>query len=72
LARDKDGFGKIFAPDSKMGAEAFLEKSLAHFLGAASDYLTGDTPFTAKLHPAYAPYGDYDQLMRLEEWYGRD
>ena len=28
-------------------------------------------PFTAKLNPAYAPYGDYDQLMRLEEWYGR-
>ena len=26
----------------------------------------------AKLNPAYAPYEDYDQLMRLEEWYGRD
>ena len=34
-------------------------------------WLTGDEPFTAKLNPAYAPYGDYDQLMRLEEWYGR-
>ena len=39
---------------------------------AAGKYLTGDEPFVAKLHPAYAPYGDYDQLMRLEEWYGRD
>ena len=38
---------------------------------AAADYLTGSKEFTAKLHPAYAPYGDYDQLMRLEEWYGR-
>ena len=34
-------------------------------------WLTGSEPFTAKLNPAYAPYGDYDQLMRLEEWYGR-
>ena len=73
LARDsRGGFGKKFAPDAKVGAEAFLEASLAHFLAAAADYLTGDKPFTAKLHPAYAPYGDYDQLMRLDEWYGRD
>ena len=73
LARDsRGGFGKKFAPDAKVGAEAFLETSLAHFLAAAADYLTGDKPFTAKLHPAYAPYGDYDQLMRLDEWYGRE
>ena len=25
-----------------------------------------------QIHPGHAPYGDYDQLMRLEEWYGRD
>ena len=73
LARDsKGGFGRKFAPDTKTGADAFLDHSLAHFLGAAADYLTGDKPFVAKLHPAFAPYGDYDQLMRLEEWYGRD
>lgn len=72
LARDSKGrFGKKFAPDAKAGPEAFLESSLAHFLAAAADYLTGDKPFTAKLHPAFAPYGDYDQLMRLDEWYGR-
>ena len=73
LARDTKGkFGKIFAPDLKVGADAFLETSLAHFLTAAAEYLTGDKPFTAKLHPAFAPYGDYDQLMRLDEWYGRE
>jgi ATP-dependent helicase/nuclease subunit B len=73
LARDsRGGFGKIFAPDAKIGADEFLATSLTHFLAAASDYLTGDKPFTAKLHPAFAPYGDYDQLMRLDEWYGRD
>ena len=36
-----------------------------------SRWLTGDAPFVAKLHPELAPYGDYDQLMRLDEWYGR-
>ena len=34
--------------------------------------LTGDAPFTAKLVPEYAPYTEYDQLMRRDEWYGRD
>ena len=43
----------------------------AAFVDAAASWLTGSEPFTAKLNPAYAPYGDYDQLMRLEEWYGR-
>jgi len=54
-----------------MGPQEFLAHAQAHFAQAAADYLTGSEPFTAKLHPAYAPYGDYDQLMRLEEWYGR-
>ena len=44
----------------------------AHFIAAAESWLTGAEPFTAKLHPEYAPYGDYDQLMRLDEWYGRE
>ena len=43
-----------------------------NFLGAAARWLTGDEPFTAKLRPEYAPYGEYDQLMRLDEWYGRE
>lgn len=38
---------------------------------AVEVYLNGDAPFVAKLHPEYSPYGDYDQLMRLDEWYGR-
>ncbi len=47
--------------------------ALAHrnFTEAAQRWLTGDAPFVAKLHPELAPYGDYDQLMRLDEWYGR-
>jgi ATP-dependent helicase/nuclease subunit B len=54
-----------------MAPEEFLAHARTHFAAAAGEYLTGSRAFTAKLHPAYAPYGDYDQLMRLEEWYGR-
>lgn len=54
-----------------MGADEFLAHAQDHFARAANFYLTGNAGFTAKLHPAYAPFGDYDQLMRLEEWYGR-
>jgi ATP-dependent helicase/nuclease subunit B len=72
LSKDRDKFGKRVCPDRKMGAAEFLDHAEAHFLDAARRWLTGDEPFTAKLHPAYAPYGDYDQLMRLEEWYGRE
>ena len=49
----------------------FLDHAYRNFAEAAAKWLTGSEPFTARLNPAYAPYGDYDQLMRLEEWYGR-
>jgi ATP-dependent helicase/nuclease subunit B len=72
LTKDRDKFGKRVCPDKNMGAAEFLAHAEAHFREAAGKWLTGDEPFTAKLHPAYASYGDYDQLMRLEEWYGRE
>ena len=71
LTKDRDKFGKRVCPDRGDPA-AFLAHAEAHFREAARMWLTGDEPFTAKLNPAYAPYGDYDQLMRLEEWYGRE
>ncbi|WP_343347272.1 double-strand break repair protein AddB [Sphingomicrobium sp. XHP0239] len=49
----------------------YLAQTEAMMTRLAEDYLTGNEPFVAKLNPAFAPYGDYDQLMRLEEWYGR-
>lgn len=49
----------------------FTRIAARHFTEAADRWLTGTEPFTAKLHPEYAPYGDYDQLMRLDEWYDR-
>jgi ATP-dependent helicase/nuclease subunit B len=55
-----------------LDAADFTALAAAHFIAAAESWLTGAEPFTAKLHPEYAPYGDYDQLMRLDEWYGRE
>jgi ATP-dependent helicase/nuclease subunit B len=71
LIRDRDGFGKCVRADKDMGSEEFLAHAFRNFAEAAEKWLVGSEPFTAKLNPAYAPYGDYDQLMRLEEWYGR-
>ncbi|WP_174275152.1 double-strand break repair protein AddB, partial [Sphingomonas bacterium] len=51
--------------------EDFTARSARVLEEAAQRWLLGDAPFTAKLHPEHAPYGDYDQLMRLDEWYGR-
>jgi ATP-dependent helicase/nuclease subunit B len=71
LTKYRDQFGRKTCPDKDMGPDEFLAHARAHFLEAAAKWLTGSEPFTAKLNPAYAPWGDYDQLMRLEEWYGR-
>jgi ATP-dependent helicase/nuclease subunit B len=50
----------------------FTTMAERNFIGAAAKWLTGDAPFTAKLHPEHSPWGEYDQLMRLDEWYGRE
>jgi ATP-dependent helicase/nuclease subunit B len=79
LARNKDdGFGKIVSPVDPAGkggrifTDQFVARAASNLQGAVERWLTGTEPFTAKLHPEHAPYGDYDQLMRLEEWYGRE
>ena len=58
--------------DDAIAAEDFVAHATAHVKDAIATWLTGDAPFTAMLHPEYSPYGDYDHLMRLDEWYGRD
>jgi len=79
LARNRDdGFGRIVSPVDPAGrggrvpTAAFVARAAAHLRLAVETWLTGDAPFTAKLHPEYAPYGDYDQLARTDEWYGRE
>jgi ATP-dependent helicase/nuclease subunit B len=72
LAKDRNGFGKRVAADKGVEPGRFMTQVAERFAEAAAKYLTGSEPFRAKLHPAHAPYADYDQLMRLEEWYGRE
>jgi ATP-dependent helicase/nuclease subunit B len=71
LAKKNGVFGYRQAADKDEGADAFVERTQGQFADLAALYLLGTKEFTAKLNPAYAPWGDYDQLMRLEEWYGR-
>ncbi|HEX8838948.1 MAG TPA: PD-(D/E)XK nuclease family protein, partial [Sphingomicrobium sp.] len=71
LSRYNGKFGRLMCPAKDMPPGEFLEHAFASFADAVQKWLTGSEPFTAKLNPAYSPYGDYDQLMRLEEWYGR-
>ena len=71
LQRHNGRFGRLMRPDKDFQPGEFLDRAYASFEAASGKWLTGKEPFTAKLNPAYAPYGDYDQLMRLEEWYGR-
>jgi len=73
----KSASGEIGFACSPVGGRSGIEPdrftALAadHLKQAVARWLTGTEPFTAKLQPEYAPYGEYDQLMRLDEWYGR-
>ena len=75
LAKKNGKLGYVSSPvGGKKGLdpEDFTAVAERNFIAAAQKWLTGGEAFTAKLHPEYAPYGDYDQLMRLDEWYGRE
>ncbi len=64
-AVDLDGKGKLPA------ADIFVKECVEHATNLIGGYILNDDPFTAKLHPEYALYSDYDQLMRYAEWDGR-
>lgn len=75
LAKNKDQFGqrkKPFKKGGELAADNFVERSHEQFEHAADKWLSGSEPFTAKLVPDFAPYDEYDQLMRLDEWLGRE
>ncbi len=72
MAKKNGRIGYRWSPDGDEGPEAFVARAYTHFAEAADKWLLGSEPFQAKLNPTYAPYEDYDQLMRLEEWYGRE
>jgi ATP-dependent helicase/nuclease subunit B len=78
LAKKGDQFGYRERPVDPLGSrgrivtDKFTAHAHEHFEGLANAFLLGDAPFRAEINPEVANYGDYDQLMRLEEWYGRD
>ncbi len=78
LAKYRDSFGNVSSPvdpngkNDRVVTSEFVERARAVFAEAAERWLTGDEAFVAKLNPEYAPYAEYDQLMRRDEWYGRD
>ncbi|HEX8214451.1 MAG TPA: double-strand break repair protein AddB [Allosphingosinicella sp.] len=75
LAKEKGRLGYVSSPiggRSGIDPEDFTAIAARNFIAAAEKWLTGEEPFTAKLNPQYAPYTEYDQLMRLDEWYGRE
>ena len=78
LSKKGDAFGYVTSPVDAAGKgdkvlpEDFTTLAARHFSDAAADWLTGARAFEAKLHPEYAPYAEYDQLMRRDEWYGRE
>jgi ATP-dependent helicase/nuclease subunit B len=76
LAKKFDEFGYVASPTNprsidRIEADAMVDHAVAHFNDTVDKYIFGSEPMIAKLHPEYAPYADYDQLMRLEEWYGQ-
>jgi ATP-dependent helicase/nuclease subunit B len=77
LAKKADAFGYRESPTDpdgkreKMVTADYTGEAYRQFEEACARWLTGGEPFTAKLHPEIPTYADYDQLMRLEEWYGR-
>jgi len=80
LTRHKDsetGFGYVDSPvlqgrrKSGLPADAIVPTSEKFLREALANWILGDAPFEAKLVPDHALYTEYDQLMRLAEWYGR-
>jgi len=72
LARGKDKtLGFVKSPLKDEEPSDFVTRAERDFVAAAARWLTGDDPFTAKLRPDFAPYPEYNQLMRFDEWYGR-
>ena len=81
LGKSKDsdtGFGYVASP-IKLGAartgmelEEFLPKAEEYLHEALDRWIVGDEPFTARLNPDAKVYNTFDQLMRLDEWMGRE
>jgi ATP-dependent helicase/nuclease subunit B len=72
------GFGYVTTPllegSKRTGIPPgeFLPQAEYFLYDALDKWILGDTPFTARLNPDAPGYSTYDQLMRLDEWLGRE
>lgn len=72
------GFGYVSTPILEgrkrrgIPLEDFLPESRRYLDEALDKWILGTEPFTARLNPDAAVYSTYDQLMRLDEWMGRE
>ena len=81
LAKSKDsdtGFGSVRTPlltgNKRTGVPLadFLREAQRFLDDALDRWILGDEPFTARLNPDAPGYSTFDQLMRLDEWLGRE
>jgi ATP-dependent helicase/nuclease subunit B len=78
LAKKDGKFGSVSTPvsdtvkNNKKLTNEFVVFAHEKASAAIHKWIIGMAPFTAKLHPEYAPYAEFDQLMRYEEWNGRE
>lgn len=76
--KSETGFGYVATPVLKgnkrsgIPPEEFLPKAQAYLDDALAKWILGDEPFTARLNPDAQVYSTFDQLMRLDEWLGRE
>ena len=77
-AKSETGFGERSEPvlegrkTSGIPREDFLPETERFLADAIDRWIKGDEAFTARLNPDLPMYTDYDQLMRLDEWQGRE
>ena len=76
--RSDTGFGYVETP-LKVGSkrtgippEDFLPETEQLLIDALDRWILGEDPFVARENPDAPVYATYDQLMRLEEWLGRE
>jgi len=74
----ESGFGYVTTPllegrkRTGIPPEEFLPQAEWFLHDALGRWILGDEPFTARLNPDAPGYSTYDQLMRLDEWQGRE
>ena len=75
--KSETGFGYAAEPVKEgqrrtgLPRAAFLAQTEFFLRDALAKWILGSEPFTARLNPDLPSYGDYDQLMRLDEWQAR-